>query len=60
VMADLNLPGESILLCTAGEVAVSNSIDEREVLRRGEAAYIAADSSRFTLAGSGTVFIATA
>jgi len=60
VMADLNLPGESILLCTAGEVAVSNSIDEREVLRRGEAAYIAADSSRFTLAGSGTAFIATA
>jgi len=60
VMADLNLPGESIVLCTAGEVAISNSIDEREVLRRGEAAYIAADSSRFTLAGSGTVFIATA
>lgn len=59
VMADLNLPGESIVLCTAGEVAISNSIDEREVLRRGEAAYIAADSSRFTLAGSGTVFIAT-
>lgn len=60
VMADLNLPGESIVLCTAGEVAISNSIDEREVLRRGEAAYIAADSSRFTLVGSGTVFIATA
>ena len=60
VMADLNLPGESIVLCTAGEVAISNSIDERQVLRRGEAAYIAADSSRFTLVGSGTVFIATA
>ncbi|MEY3889669.1 MAG: hypothetical protein RI931_791 [Actinomycetota bacterium] len=60
VMADLNLPGESIVLCTAGEVAISNSIDEREVLRRGEAAYIAADSSKFTLVGSGTVFIATA
>lgn len=60
VMADLNLPGESIILCTGGEVAISNSIDEREVLRRGEAAYMAADSSRFTLAGSGTVFIATA
>ena len=59
VMADLNLPGESIVLCTAGEVALSNSIDEREVLRRGEAAYIAGDSKRFTLAGSGTAFIAT-
>ena len=60
VMADLNLPGESIVLCAAGEVALSNSIDEREVLRRGEAAYLAADSKRFTLAGSGTAFIATA
>jgi len=59
VMADLNLPGETIVLCTAGEIAVSNSIEERVVIRRGEAAIIAADAKKFSLAGSGTAFLAT-
>jgi mannose-6-phosphate isomerase len=59
VMADLNIPGDSILICTAGEVAVSNSIEERVVLRRGEAAFVGSDAKKFSLAGSGTVFLAT-
>lgn len=59
VMADLNIPGASILLCTAGEIAVSNSIEERVVLHRGEAAFIGADAKKFSLAGSGTAFLAT-
>jgi mannose-6-phosphate isomerase len=59
VMADLNIPGASIILCTAGEVAVSNSIEERVVLRRGEAAFIGDDAKKFSLAGSGTAFLAT-
>lgn len=58
VLADLELPADSIVLCTAGEVAISNSIEQREVLRRSEAAYLAADAKKFSLAGSGTVFIA--
>ncbi len=59
VLADLNIPGDSIVLCTAGEIALSNSIEERVVLRRGEAAFIGDDAKKFTLAGSGTAFIAT-
>ncbi len=59
ILADLNLPGESIFLCTAGEVAVSTSLDERLVLRRGEAAYLSGDAKKFSLAGSGTCFMAT-
>lgn len=59
VMADLNVPGASIVLCTAGEIAVSNSIEERVVLHRGEAAFIGDDAKKFSLAGSGTAFLAT-
>lgn len=59
VLADLNVPGASIVLCTAGEIAVSNSIEERVVLKRGEAAFMAADAKKFSLAGSGTAFLAT-
>lgn len=59
VLADLNLPGDSIFLCISGEVAVSDSIEERLVLKRGEAAYMSADARLFSLAGSGTVIIAT-
>jgi len=59
VMTELNLPAHAVFLCTAGEVALSNSIGEREVLARGEAAFMANDAKTFTLAGSGTVFIAT-
>lgn len=59
ILADLNLPGEAIILCTAGEVAVSNSLDERLVLKRGEAAYLSADAKLFTLSGAGTAYLAT-
>jgi mannose-6-phosphate isomerase len=59
VLADLNVPGASIVLCTAGEIALSNSIEERVVLKRGEAAFVGADAKKFTLAGSGTAFLAT-
>lgn len=58
ILADLELPTDSIILVTAGEVAVSNSLGQREVLKRSEAAFIAADAKTFTLAGSGTAFIA--
>lgn len=58
VLADLNIPGASIILCTAGEIAVSNSIEERVVLKRGEAAFIGNDAKKFSLVGSGTAFMA--
>lgn len=59
ILADLNLPGEAIILCTAGEIAVSTSLDERLVLRRSEAAYLSADAKFFSISGSGTAFLAT-
>lgn len=59
LLADLTLPGESVVLCTSGEVAVSNSLEERIVLTRGEAAYLSGDARLFTFAGSGTAFLAT-
>lgn len=59
LMADMNLPGEAVILCTAGEIAVSTSQDERLVLRRGEAAYLSAEAKFFSLTGAGTAFLAT-
>lgn len=59
LMADLQLAGESVVLCTAGEIALSNSLEERVVLRRGEAAYMSPDAKFFSISGSGTAFLAT-
>ena len=58
VLAEISLPGESIILCTAGEVAISNSLDESQILRRGEAAYLSGEARYFSMSGSGTAFLA--
>jgi hypothetical protein len=39
-------------------VAVSNSLGEREVIDKGEAAFLSDDARVFSLAGNGEVFIA--
>lgn len=59
LMSDLQLDGEAVFLCTAGEVSVSNSLDERVILRRGEAAYMSAEARFFSVSGGGTVLLAT-
>jgi mannose-6-phosphate isomerase len=58
VLADLQLGEDAVILCTAGEVAVSNSLGERLVLQRGEAAYSSKEARLTTFAGSGTAFVA--
>lgn len=58
LLADVAIANEAILLCTAGEVAVGDSKGEREVLRQGEAAYLA-DARLYSFSGSGTAFLAT-
>ena len=58
VLADLQLGEDAIVLCTAGEVAVSNSLGERLVLQRGEAAFSSKEARLTTFAGSGTAFVA--
>lgn len=58
VLADLQLPAETVAVCVAGEVAISDSQDQRVVLARGEAAYLSTEAKYVTLAGSGTVILA--
>jgi mannose-6-phosphate isomerase len=57
LLADIRLPGDSIFVCIAGEIAVANSLEERVVLRRGEAAYLSGDANFFSFTGSGTGYI---
>lgn len=53
MLVDFKLPAESVMVCTSGELDVTNSLEERVRLRRGEAAYLSADANFFTIAGSG-------
>jgi len=60
LLIDFGLPGESLLLCVEGELAISNSLDERLVLRRGEAAYLSADANFYSISGSGAGYLGSA
>jgi mannose-6-phosphate isomerase len=57
LLVDFGLPSESLLLCVDGELAVSNSLDERLVLRRGEAAYLSGDANFYSISGSGSGYL---
>ena len=56
LLADLDLPGSALVVCVSGEVAVSTSLEEREVLRKAEVVYLS-DAKKFSLSGSGSVFV---
>ena len=58
LLVDINLSGDAVILCTSGAIAVSNSLGEREVIAKGEAAYLSDDARVFSLAGNGEAFIA--
>jgi len=58
LLIDLDLTGDLVLLCTSGSLAVSNSKDEREVIKPGEAVFIASDARKFSITGSGEGFLA--
>lgn len=58
ILVDLNLPGDTILLCTSGSIAISTSKGEREVLETGEACFVSGDARTFTLAGTGSGYLA--
>lgn len=58
MLMDLDLTGDLIVLCTSGTLAVSNSQDEREVIKAGEAVFVAGDARKFSITGSGEGFIA--
>ena len=56
ILADIDLPSSAIVVCTAGEVAVSTSLDEREVLTKKQIVYVSG-AKKISLSGSGTVFL---
>ena len=56
LLADLDLPSGALVICTAGEVAVSTSLEEREVLSKGEVVYLS-EAKKFSLSGSGSAFV---
>jgi mannose-6-phosphate isomerase len=56
--ADLKISGDAIAVCIGGEVAISNSQDQREVLTRGEAAFIGNSARLLSFSGAGTVYLA--
>ncbi len=56
LLADLDLPASAMVVCTAGEVAVSTSLEEREVLTKSEVV-LASGAKKLSLSGSGTVFV---
>ena len=58
LLADLTLANDSIVICTAGELAVGDSTGEREVLHKGEAAYLSG-AKFYSFSGAGTAFLAT-
>lgn len=58
LLADLNLPSDSIAICTSGEVSIYDSLGDTATIKRGEAAYLA-DARLFTLSGNGVIFVAT-
>jgi mannose-6-phosphate isomerase len=56
LLADLELPASAMVVCTAGEVAVSTSLEEREVLTKAEVVF-ASGAKKLSLSGSGTAFV---
>jgi mannose-6-phosphate isomerase len=56
LLADLDMPADAIILCTEGSVAVSSSLEEREVLLKSEAVFVSG-AKKISLSGSGVVFI---
>ncbi len=56
LLADLELPASAMVVCTAGEVAVSTSLEEREVLTKSEVVF-ASGAKKLSLSGSGTAFV---
>jgi len=59
LLIDMNLPGDSILLCVEGELAVSTSREEREVIQRGEAVFLESGARTFSVTGSGSGYLIT-
>lgn len=56
LLADIDLPAEAVIVCVSGEVAVGTSLEEREVLKKGEVVFVS-EAKKFSLSGSGDAFV---
>jgi mannose-6-phosphate isomerase len=56
LLADIDLPAEAVIVCVSGEVAVGTSLDQREVLKKGEVVFVS-EAKKFSLSGSGDAFV---
>jgi hypothetical protein len=45
-----------VIVCVGGQIAVGTSLEEREVLKKGEVAFVS-DAKKFSLSGSGDAFV---
>jgi mannose-6-phosphate isomerase len=56
LLADLDLPAGAVVVCVSGEVAIGTSLEEREVLKKGEVVFVS-EAKKFSLSGSGEAFV---
>ena len=56
LLADLDLPSGAVIVCVSGEIAVGTSLEEREVLKKGEVVFVS-EAKKFSLSGSGDAFV---
>ena len=56
LLADLDLPAGAVIVCVSGEIAVGTSLEEREVLKKGEVVFVS-EAKKFSLSGSGDAFV---
>ena len=56
LLADIDLPAAAVIVCVSGEIAVGTSLDEREVLKKGDVVFVS-EAKKFSLSGSGDAFV---
>ena len=56
LLADIDLPTGAVIVCVGGEIAVGTSLEEREVLKKGDAVFVS-EANKFSLSGSGDAFV---
>jgi len=56
MLADIDLPAAAVIVCVSGEIAVGTSLEEREVLKKGEFVFVS-EAKKFSLSGSGDAFV---
>ncbi len=56
LLADIDLPAAALVVCVSGEIAVGTSLEEREVLKKGEVVFVSG-AKKFSLTSSGDAFV---